>query len=668
MSPALHRVRESLRRTWRRSSVFDRISLLLVLTEVLWWFFGRMGLRSAPPGFLTFLFFLAAAYLLIRVLLLWRTQLLWSLRNRLVVAYLFIAVVPVLLLLTLALLSAQILYSQLGAYLLYEDLRRRTEMMADAAEHISAAEESLPPGLRQEDAERMLAAQAHAVHDRDLPGLQIEFATSPDLLSRVAPNGSRQFSGIVQEQDKLFLAALRAAETPRGPRVVSLQLPVSPDFLDKVAPDLGPIQLTLVEPVAPGSKRGIVYQSGNLDYSPAGRISSRARSLQRAAFWIDSPVNGFTKLDAVYVGAKGEIEPSRPVFAVYSARPSRLNARIFSSLGELSDLYLVAFGLVSVVFLLLEIAALVTGVVLTRTITKAIGELYRATQYVQAGDLSHRVRIERRDQLGVLGESFNLMNSSISSLIEEQKHRQRLENELSIAREVQAQLFPRDLPAVEGVQLEAICRAARVVSGDYYDFIQLSPTRLAIAIADISGKGISAALLMASLQASLRSQVLVPGAAEESTAELVCRLNRYLVRNTGDDRFATFFYAVYDTSTRLLRYTNAGHLPSFFICDGKSHRLERGGMVLGVLEDYPYEEGVFEVPAGSLLVGYSDGLVEPENVYGEEFGIRRLEDTVLRVRSAAPRVIADSLMTAADEWAGTPEQSDDMTVIVACLS
>jgi sigma-B regulation protein RsbU (phosphoserine phosphatase) len=667
MSPFAHTIVDSLRRAWRRSSLLDGVSLLLVLLEAVWWLSERMGLRFAPPGFLTFLFFLAAAYLLVRVLLVWRAHLLWSLRNRLVVAYLFIAVVPVLLLLTLALLSAQILYSQLGGYLLYEDLHRRAEMMADAAEHIAAAEETLPKAVNPVEAERMLAAQAHTVHDRDLPGLQIAFDTSRDLLDRIAKD-SPGFSGIVQQQDRLFLVALRAAQTPSGPRVVSLKLPVSSAFLEKVAPDLGPIQLTLVEPVEAGSRRGIVYQSGSLNYSPAGRIGSRQRSLQPAVLWFDFPVNGFTKLDAVYIGPKGEIEPRRPVFAVYSARPSRLNARIFSSLGELRGAYFVAFAAVTVVFLLIEIAALVTGVVLTRTITKAINELYRATQYVQAGDLSHRVRIERRDQLGVLGESFNLMTSSISSLIEEQKQRQRLENELSIAREVQSQLFPRELPAVEGVELEAICRAARVVSGDYYDFIQLGPTQLAFAIADISGKGISAALLMASLQASLRSQVLIPGAAEESTADLVCRLNRHLVRNTGDDRFATFFYAVYDAKTRLLRYTNAGHLPSLFVCDGKCHRLEKGGMVLGVVEDYVYEEGVFEVPRGSVLVGYSDGLVEPENVYGEEFGIRRLEDTLLRVRSAPPRVIADSLMIAADEWAGTPEQFDDMTVIVARLS
>src|SRR5262249_50616572 len=159
--------------------------------------------------------------------------------------------------------------------------------------------------------------------------------------------------------------------------------------------------------------------------------------------------------------------------------------------------------------------------------------------------------------------------------------------------------------------------------GDYYDFIQLSPTHLAIAVADISGKGISAALLMASLQAALRSQMLVPGSESMSTAELVSRLNKHLVRNTGDDRFATFFIAVYESSTGQLRYTNAGDLLSFLISKDSALHLDKGGMVLGVMEESGYEEGLVTVPSDSLLVGYSDGLVEPENVYGEEFGIRR---------------------------------------------
>jgi len=303
--------------------------------------------------------------------------------------------------------------------------------------------------------------------------------------------------------------------------------------------------------------------------------------------------------------------------------------------------------------------------VLTRAITGTVDQLYGATQHVKEGDLSHRVKIERRDQLGILGESFNLMTGSISSLIEEQKQRQRLENELSIAREVQNQLFPQRMPSVPGVEIEAICRAARMVSGDYYDFIQLSATRIAIAIADISGKGISAALLMASLQAALRSQLLAPGSDTLSTAELVARLNVHLVRNTADDRFATFFIGVYDSETRVLRYTNAGHLPAFCLCGDHAVYLDRGGMVLGVFEDYEFEQGVETVPPNAILIGYSDGLVEPENVYGEEFGITRLRDAALRLNGAPPRVIATGMMQAVEDWAGTPEQADDMTVIVA---
>ena len=355
------------------------------------------------------------------------------------------------------------------------------------------------------------------------------------------------------------------------------------------------------------------------------------------------------------------------MLATFNARPSRLNARIFSSLGEFSDSYKVLFIVICVIFFIIELAAFITGFVMTRRITQAVSDLYAATQYVKAGDWSHRVRIERRDQLGVLGESFNDMTGSISGLLEESKKRQRLENELSIASEVQNQLFPQTVPSVAGVELEAICKAARTVSGDYYDFIQLSPTHLAIALADISGKGISAALLMASLQAALRSQLLAVGSEKMSTAELVEILNVHMVRNTADDRFATFFIAVYDSATRTLRYTNAGHLPGFLIVNGTAKHLDKGGMVLGVVEDYVYEQDSVVVPPNALLVQYSDGLVEPENVYGEEFGIRRLQEAAIRMQGSAPSAVGQSLMMAAEEWAGTPEQADDMTVIVARL-
>ena len=667
-------VLSNLRSIWDRISRLDLAALLLGLAGAAAYLLDASGRIF---DYLKFIALLAALYLLYRLLAWGRSRLLWSLRNRLIVAGLFIALVPVLLLVLLAVRSASILYSQLASYLLYEDVQRRKDMLADIAEHIAAAHGSFPPTVGEEEAERILAAQSHAVHDRELPGLSIEFSDDDKLLQDIASK-RQSFAGLVQQEkpfscgngESCFLAivSMRAMQDRHGLRIVTLRVPVNDKFLATIAPDLGAIQLNLMEPYTGGTQQGVLYTTdGGAKYANTHRIVAQNRSLQPALLWIDPAVNVVSRLDSVYVRSDTTVQPVHPVLAVFNARDSQLSGRMFSSLGELRDTYLILFVLILIAFFVIWAAALITGLALTRQITKAIDELYRATQYVQAGDLSHRVRIERRDQLGVLGESFNLMTGSISNLIEEQKQRQRLENEISIAREVQDQLFPRTLPKVPGVEIEAICKAARAVSGDYYDFIQLSPTHLAIAIADISGKGISAALLMASLQAALRSQVLVAGSETMSTAELVSRLNKHLVRNTGDDRFATFFIAVYDSATRTLRYTNAGHLPSFLICKDSALHLDKGGMVLGVLEDYCYEEGSVMVAPDSLLVGYSDGLVEPENVYGEEFGIRRLQQAAVHVQGEAPRAVAESLMTAAEEWAGTPEQADDMTVIVARL-
>jgi phosphoserine phosphatase RsbU/P len=657
----------NLRNIWRRLSGFDIVALVILAL-------GAVATIAELSGnianFVKFLAVLCLFYLLFRLIGWWRSRLLWSLRNRLIVAYLFIALVPILLIVTMVALAGRILYSQLGAYLLYEDIQARINTMADMAEHIAAAHGPVARGSSEEELERVLAGQSKAVHDRELPGLDITFSDDLSLLHNVARGGD-SFAGLVQEEDEkddqLALVSMRAIHGKDAIRVVQLRVPVKPDLLSAIAPDVGAIQLNLMRKISGSDRQTAIYESSGERYAAGGRINARARVLQPPGFWVDPAVGVVSRLNAVYVGRDGRVEHNRPVLAVTNARPSRLSARIFNSLGELRDSYLLLFIIVGTVFLLIELAALITGISMTRTITTAIADLYQATQFVQSGDLTHRVRVDRRDQLGVLGESFNLMTGSISGLIEEQKQRQRLENEISIAREVQDQLFPKRLPSVPGVEVEAICKAARSVSGDYYDFIQLTPTHIAVAIADISGKGISAALLMASLQAALRSQLLMGGSEHLGTDELVSRLNKHLVRNTADDRFATFFICVYDSATRTMRYTNAGHLPSFLLSQNNAVKLDKGGMVLGVYEESTYEENSLMVPGDALLVGYSDGLVEPENVYGEEFGIRRLQEAAVRVQASPPSSVALSLMTAAEEWAGSAEQADDMTVIVARL-
>jgi sigma-B regulation protein RsbU (phosphoserine phosphatase) len=659
---------------WLRMSLAD-VAALAILAAYAALVVSRTFLLWTPQsGFFLFLAVLSFGYFAVRAFQWARKHLLWSLRNRLVIAYLFIAVVPVLLLLTMAGLGAYLLYWQLGSFVLYTDMQERIERLSEVAATMAtsyaieaasghqAAALALP-----EDTPTYLKAAM-----QELPGLTIETGKGQILLRGADGTTLKNFSGLVLRRDVLNLRAVVVRATPSGPLMVSASVPVTPEFIETLVPELGPIQFDVLRPMKGGTPQEVSAVINRQAYTRVQQISTRQRSVPPAVNPFDKLISGIVILDMLDPDSKSaDAEPSR-LFATFSTRPSLLNRRLFSPLGELGGAAATALLVIGAVFLVIEFASLLTGIVLTRTITTAVDELYRATQHVQAGDLSFRVRVPHRDQLAALGDSFNSMTQSVSTLIEEQRQRQRLENELSIAHEVQQQLFPHALPELPGIELEAVCRPARVVSGDYYDFIRITPTHLAIALADISGKGISAALLMASLQAALRSDVLryregrpdhTP--APLNTAEIVSHLNRHLFRNTSDERYATLFFGVYDTETRRLNYTNAGHPPPIHISGSRVERLETGGMVVGLFNDVPFAQGTVAIEPGGLLIAYSDGLIEPENVYGEEFGTERLIEVAKDDEDASPQLIAAALMRAAEEWSSSPEQADDMTVIVA---
>jgi len=627
-------------------------------------------------GFLTFLTVCAAMYWLVRGWNWARDHLLWSLRNRLITAYIFIAVVPILLLLTMAGLAAYLLYWQLGSYVIYTEMEEREERVGVVASAMATAYAVEATSGRSAAAVALPVDPSTYIKNAmaELPGLKVETGKGEELLSKTDESVRSRFRGLVFSDGQLALRGVVSRPTPAGRILVSVSVPVTPELIETLAPELGPVTFNVLRPMRGDIKSEVPVVIDAQRFASVEKIGTLNRSVPRAVNPFDKLITGIVGLDVRDLDQKDQ-KPgqggSARVFVSFSTRPSLLNRRLFSPLGDLGGVAATALLVVGVIFLLIEFGSLVTGVVLTRTITTAVDSLYRATQHVQTGDLSYRVRLPHRDQLAALGESFNSMMQSVSTLIEEQRQRQRLENEISIAREVQQQLFPRSLPNVEGIEIQAICRPARVVSGDYYDFIRVSPTQLAIALADISGKGISAALLMANVQAALRSDVLryrdgQPGTrlAPMDTAEIVSHLNRHLFRNTSDERYATFFFGVYDTETRELHYTNAGHLPPIYVCNGNVKRLEKGGMVVGLFNDVRFEQGAVEVAPGGLLVAYSDGLIEPENVYGEEFGTERLIEVVTDERGSSPSAIAENLMHAAEEWSGSPEQADDMTVIV----
>jgi len=657
--PLPRRIRAFLRRT----TLLDRIAFgVIVLWGAAQW--ARAFRISVPfSSFLGFLSFLGAVYFLFRILPWVRNRVLWRLRNRLIVAYVFIAVVPVILLLTMVGVAADLLYLELGAHLLHDDLQERIDLISADGDAIAGAlGQELRQGSSPNNANllsRPAVTGMISAAQESWSGLQVHLNQGEHL---VRQGNGRHFAGLVESEGNLCFAAANQISDKSGSLFLVTEAPVTPAILDGLTSELGPIQMVLFQSTNEKPGTGLVYENQGRFYVAGQQVASRRRSLTKPAHRFDMRVNGASIFEAVRMKPEKD-STTAPVLASFSLRPSALNRRLFTSVGALGPALVTLLVVVGVIFLVLEAAALATGVVLTRTITRSVGDLYEGTLHVRQGDFSHRIRVRTRDQLGALGDSFNEMTSSISELIEEQRKRQRLENELSIAREVQNQLFPRSLPALPGLELAAICKPARTVSGDYYDFIQVGPSRLGIALADISGKGISAALLMASLQAALRSQAMLDG--HGGTAALVARLNHHLFKNTSDDRYATFFYAVYDTVSRTLTYTNAGHLPPFFVLNGRVQTLDEGGTVVGLFDDSPYDQGVVQVSPGSVLVAFSDGLTEPENVYGEQFGLERLRDEVVRQQSSPPNRLAEGLIAASEQWAGTAEQADDITVVVA---
>ncbi len=254
------------------------------------------------------------------------------------------------------------------------------------------------------------------------------------------------------------------------------------------------------------------------------------------------------------------------------------------------------------------------------------------------------------------------------SLAQEAGQRERMNREIEIAREVQQRLFPQRLPQIPGVSLAGMCRPALGVGGDYYDLIDLQDGRIGIAVGDVSGKGISAALLMASLRASLRGMTLE---GSSDLAKTMKQVNRLVYESSANNRYATFFFATYNPATRELHYVNAGHNPPMLMrspANGAADtvRLETGGLVVGLLPVAEYAEAYVTVEPGDVLLTYTDGISEAMTEEDEEWGEERMLAAAQAARTGSAEEILD-IFRAADEFTAGAAQHDDMTLLLMKL-
>jgi sigma-B regulation protein RsbU (phosphoserine phosphatase) len=517
------------------------------------------------------------------------------LRHRLLITYLFIAGVPLVLIIGLAALGTYMLVSQLAAYLVTTELDRRIDGLTAGASS----------------------------------------ATLP------VPAGGFPTKGVLQREGNFYLFS--TVKTPQGDMIVTV--PLTREYLAGLVPSLGLVGID----------------------QPTEALSKRARAapaLPPAVNQFDTEVVWFATIPAFDWNTPGRTSDlTLAVLTRVSAVLSTVFNRKTDVAQEFLEVILVA-GLV--VFALVEIICGLIGITMTRNITGAVHHLYEGTHRIMQGDFSHRIEVRGKDQLAELAVSFNRMTENLAHLLTVAKEKERLQSEIEIAREVQNQLYPRVAPRTKSLRLTAVCRPARIVSGDYYDYECIRETHVALAIGDVAGKGISAALLMATLQSSLRTQ-LNNGRGEEplSAARLVSQLNRYLYANTSPEKFSTLCLGLYDEADGSFLYTNGGNVQPALVRGSMVQRLDVNGTVVGAFPFAEYGESRIALKPGDLLVFFTDGVTEPENEYGEMFGEERFLDLVVRSAHLGEEEIIRAVIESVRAWTGSEELQDDMTLLLA---
>jgi sigma-B regulation protein RsbU (phosphoserine phosphatase) len=627
----------------------SRITLVLVVLVVFDALLIVSGVMSALATLLTIGIVGFGIFQLSRMILR-KSHVIWRLRNRLMVTYLFIGAVPIVLILALAYCGAWIVVGQVATYLVGSELQRRAAVLENPARFLSRSK----PVERPE----MVRQLAPLMRDRE-PGLQIlvtgdqTFRYPENNNVDAPPDGWRDFTGIVYKGGRFYCMSF-----VRGTAAQALVLvPLAPDLLANLVPGIGALNLS--NHSAPGS---------SLNGRLAGSVPPAYNAFDSEFIWYNP----------VEVAEWSHPNTRENAELAVITRPSAVLAVVFGGSVEFAQITLVAFVVIAALLAVVELFSVLIGVTMTRTITGAVHNLYEGTLRIGRGDFSHRIPVKGNDQLAALGTSFNQMSRQLEGLMAVAREKERLQSELTIASEVQNQLFPRRAPPTKTIQLLGACEPARSVSGDYYDYLCLPNGSLAFAIGDVAGKGISAALLMASIQSIMRTQLAagVPMAATVgtgvgrpvshfSTASVVAQLNRQLYENTSPEKYATFFFGLYDENSRILTYTNAGHLPPLLVCGGNVQPLEVTGTVVGMFPAVGYEEKTIFFHPEDMLIAYTDGITEPENAYGEEFGTDRLAECVLRNQNREPGEIVAKVMESVKQWSGAPELPDDMTVLIA---
>ena len=634
------------------------------------------------------------SYFLYQLLALAKRRLLWRVRRKLILSYIFIGFVPALLIVAFFLLCGFLLFYNFSSYLVQSRLRAAGERARFLAE--STAFEIQRDGGR--DVAGILARRRAEV-----------VAQYPDVSVALVP-GVRSCVGAASRPGPSFGAPAPVNAGPWAhmdpPRAIPAWVPCDGfagmlAYTHHVSPEIEDAHLLLravAFPESPTPGYAVVVDV---------LINDAAKRQLRTETGVD--LVGVTVLSSrqekeaqPLAGREGVAEPAVPAASgLFSSLPSLMEYRDWSSgaVGTLtvttalnvSELYdrisaaegkvgrtfgqglLLVLFVIGALFLIIEFIALVAGLALAKSLTGSVHELFAGTERVRQGDFTHKIAVTTNDQLGELAGSFNLMTASVEDLLQQAAEKKRLEEELRIAHDIQMSLLPQGPLLMPGLTVTAVCVPAREVGGDYYDFLPLDDHRVGVLIADVSGKGTSAALYMAELKGLVLSLCEI----HSSPRDLLIAANRLIAPHLDARSFITMTYAVVDVRARTMSYARAGHTPLIYVPGGRGGAgsgtmriLVPEGMVVGLKLDHGemferlLREETIRLNRGDLCVFFTDGVSEAMNGADELFGEERLGALVQEHAHLPSDELRERVLREIAAFVGDAPQHDDMTMIL----
>ena len=599
-----------------------------------------------------------------------KRRLLWRVRRKLILSYIFIGVIPALLILIFFLFAGSLVFMNVSAYLFkdgYDAIIEHARISAQAA----ATEIGRDPSTAGETIQRvhriraslypdMSVAYLPPAGDRIKAGRWARLPVPDDIPAWMKDDVFAGSVGLPVKdsagEEELIVRAFVKVGTGGSDGAVVVDIPLDDQVTQRLHESTG----VRIENVFDSR-----VETGNRARSDGTSArSSRSVVFEKSLAQIDVQdwATGMPHSDTIALSYKlGEL---------YRHLSSAQNLYVSGNM-RLSEALLLVLIVIGVMFLIIEAVALVMGLALARSITSSVHELFTGTERVQQGDFTHRINIESRDQLGELAESFNQMTGSIENLLQTAAEKKRLEEELRIARQIQMSLLPRGPIEVPGLAITALCVPAREVGGDYYDFFNVGDRRIGVLIADVSGKGTSAALYMAELKGLMLSLSEI----YQSPRQLLLEVNRILSENLDTRSFITMTYAVIDLNEGLLTFARAGHTPLIYLSgDGDANVaqvLAPSGLVVGLripgaaqkFADL-LEEDSLPLNKGDVLVFYTDGITEAMNANSDLFGDSRLGGLITEHGHLDAADLRERILREIESFVGAADQHDDMTMIL----